>query len=98
MDRIPLYIVAGFLGNGKTTFINTLLPNRPERTAVIQMEKGRTAAACETVLYLRTPAADETKGTAYRIERFVRETRPREVCLEWNGFFPLETSEKIFSR
>lgn len=98
MDRIPLYIVAGFLGNGKTTFINTLLPNRPERTAVIQMEKGRTAAACETVLHLRAPAADETKGTAYRIEQFVKETRPREVWLEWNGMVPLETAEKIFSR
>lgn len=40
-DRIPVHIISGFLGSGKTTFLNHLIRERlPERIFVIENEVG----------------------------------------------------------
>ncbi|MDN3204441.1 CobW family GTP-binding protein [Algoriphagus sediminis] len=43
MDQIPVHIITGFLGSGKTTFLNNLIGDvRPDRVLVIENECGET--------------------------------------------------------
>lgn len=98
MKPIPVYVVTGFLGNGKTTFINSILPTRPAGAAVVQIERGRCTAACSEILSLPPVTAENAKGTAFLLEQFGRERRPSEVWIEWNGMSPFAALEKIFSR
>lgn len=43
MEKIPVHIITGFLGAGKTTFLNQLMRGRqPERMMVIENEVGKT--------------------------------------------------------
>jgi outer membrane receptor for ferrienterochelin and colicins len=43
MQKIPVHIISGFLGSGKTTFLNHLIRERqPERIFVIENEVGET--------------------------------------------------------
>jgi G3E family GTPase len=43
MKKMPVHIITGFLGSGKTTFLNHLIQNRPsERVLVIENECGDT--------------------------------------------------------
>ncbi|MEL7021191.1 MAG: GTP-binding protein, partial [Bacteroidota bacterium] len=42
MEKIPVYIVTGFLGAGKTTFLNHLIKTTtPERILVVENEVGK---------------------------------------------------------
>ncbi|PIB35244.1 hypothetical protein BFP72_07465 [Reichenbachiella sp. 5M10] len=43
MNRIPVHLITGFLGSGKTTFLNRFIKERlPERILVIENECGQT--------------------------------------------------------
>ncbi|MCB0634485.1 MAG: GTP-binding protein [Saprospiraceae bacterium] len=43
MEKIPVHIITGFLGSGKTTFLNHFIQERlPERLLVIENECGET--------------------------------------------------------
>ncbi len=51
MQRIPVQIITGFLGAGKTTFLNHLIQERPdERLFVIENEVGKINVDAELVM------------------------------------------------
>ena len=42
MERIPVYLISGFLGAGKTTYLNHFIRSRaPKRIFVIENEVGK---------------------------------------------------------
>ena len=63
MQRIPVILITGFLGAGKTTFLNHLLQERAnERLFVIENEVGKVNVDCELVINGEEDTADLTAG------------------------------------
>lgn len=63
MQRIPVLLITGFLGSGKTTFLNHLIKERPkERLFVIENEVGKINVDCELVMNGEEDIAGLTAG------------------------------------
>ena len=63
MERIPVQLITGFLGAGKTTFLNHLIQERPnERLFVIENEVGKINVDSELVMNGEEDIADLTAG------------------------------------
>ena len=94
---IPVYVFAGFLESGKTTFIESVLADenftRDEHTLVILTEEGeveleprtleKSHAVVETV-------EDEEAMTADTMRALVRRHHPDRVIVEFNGMWSLQ--------
>ncbi|MEL6943338.1 MAG: GTP-binding protein, partial [Bacteroidota bacterium] len=51
MQRIPVQLITGFLGSGKTTFLNHFIQERSEeRLFVIENEVGKVNVDCDLVM------------------------------------------------
>ena len=99
---IPVYIVTGFIGSGKSTFINEQLQYRKKLggTACISAEEGTVPLIKEGLqlnpdrLSTITPNEPDTYNSiADEIARYVDKVKPKEVWIEWNGmisFYQLE--------
>lgn len=63
MRRIPVQLITGFLGAGKTTYLNHLIQERPnERLFVIENEVGKINVDCELVINGEDDIAGLTAG------------------------------------
>ncbi|MEL6971683.1 MAG: GTP-binding protein [Bacteroidota bacterium] len=63
MKKIPVQLITGFLGAGKTTFLNHLIQERPnERLFVIENEVGKINVDCELVMNGEDDIAGLTAG------------------------------------
>ncbi len=63
MERIPVVLITGFLGAGKTTFLNHLLKEQPnQRLFVIENEVGKVNVDCKLVLTGDSDIAPLTAG------------------------------------
>jgi G3E family GTPase len=63
MQRIPVQLITGFLGAGKTTFLNHLIKQRAnERLFVIENEVGKINVDCELVMNGEEDIAGLTAG------------------------------------
>lgn len=63
MQRIPVQLITGFLGAGKTTFLNHFIQERSdERLFVIENEVGKVNVDCELVMNDSEDIADLTAG------------------------------------
>lgn len=63
MQRIPVQLITGFLGAGKTTFLNHLIRERSdERLFVIENEVGKINVDCELVMNGEEDVAGLTAG------------------------------------
>ncbi len=63
MQRIPVQLITGFLGAGKTTFLNHLIKERSnERLFVIENEVGKVNVDCELVVNGEEDIAGLTAG------------------------------------
>ena len=90
---IPVYLFAGFLDGGKTTFINGILADgfaRQERTLLICCEEGTEeydprALGNVTVVTVE----DEEDLTREFLKRCEKKHRPRQVLVEFNGMWSL---------
>ena len=96
--NIPVYIVTGFLGSGKTRFITEMLTDEGfsegERTLLICCEEGEDEydpevlkRANATLVNLDSPRQIAGK----RMMRLNREHRPERVIIEYNSTWLLET-------
>ena len=100
---IPVYIVTGFIGSGKSTFINEQLQYRKKLggTACISAEQGSVSLIKEALqlspdkLSAITPNQPDTYSSiADEIATYINKTNPKEIWIEWNGmvsFHQLET-------
>ncbi len=107
---IPVYIVTGFIGSGKSTFINEQIQHRKKLggTALISAEEGSVElikkplqldADTLSAISLRIHPPYDT--IASEIANYIERVNPKEIWIEWNGmlgFHQLETllySEKL---
>ena len=104
--RIPVYVVTGFLGAGKTSFVNRLFEREPWRSAgllFLQFETGEAdfqnpnpawrQLAFPKKLLDRQPEAipEQIRGCVQNMAR-----RPDEIWVEWNGVTPFSKLQSIF--
>lgn len=63
MEKIPVYIVTGFLGAGKTTFLNHLIKTTtPERILVVENEVGKVNIDSKLVVGMEQDVVELTAG------------------------------------
>ena len=90
---IPVYLFAGFLDGGKTTFINGILSDgfaRSERTLLICCEEG-TEEYDPKVLRNVTVVnvEEESELTPAFLKQLEKKHRPRQILIEFNGMWSL---------
>ena len=96
---IPVYLFAGFLESGKTSFIASVLGDpgftRDERTLLVQCEEGieeiepKLLAKSHTVVEC---IEDEDEFDAETLRGFVRTHHPDRVIIEMNGMWDLDAA------
>lgn len=90
---IPVYLFAGFLDGGKTTFINGILSDgfaRNERTLLICCEEGTEEydprlLGNVTVVNVE----EESELTPAFLKQLEKKHRPRQILIEFNGMWSL---------
>lgn len=96
--KTQLYIITGFLGSGKTTYINGLLDNldlSDEKVVIIQCEQGESeidnAFECNSNVHIIK--WERTKKSVLKlIEDILKKYRPHSIIIEHNG---TESTEKL---
>ena len=95
---VPVYIVAGFLGSGKTKFVTDMLTDKGfsegERTLLLCCEEGEEEYDPELLKSANTVLVnlEEPKQMAgKRLIRLNREYKPERVIVEYNATWLLET-------
>ena len=91
---IPVYLFAGFLDGGKTSFINGILADgfaRNERTLLLCCEEG-TEEYDPRVLGNVTVVnvEDEADLTRAFLKQCEKKHRPKQILIEYNGMWPLQ--------
>lgn len=101
---IPVYIVTGFIGSGKSTFINEQLQYRKKLggTACISAEEGAVSLIKEglqlnpDVLSAITPNKPDTYSSiADEIASYIDKVKPKEIWIEWNGMISFHQLEAL---
>ena len=107
---IPVYIVTGFIGSGKSTFINEQIQHRKKLggTALISAEEGSVELIkkplqldADTLSAISPTNPSSYDTIASEIANYIERVNPKEIWIEWNGmlgFHQLETllySEKL---
>ena len=95
--NVPVYIVTGFLGSGKTKFITDMLTDEGfsegERTLLLCCEEGEEEYDPEVLKKCNTTlvSLDEVKQIAgKRLIRMNREHQPERVIIEYNATWLME--------
>lgn len=101
---IPVYIVTGFIGAGKSTFINKQLQYRKKLggTACISAEEGAVSLIKEglqlnpDVLSAITPNKPDTYSSiSNEIASYIDKVKPKEIWIEWNGMVSFHQLEAL---
>ena len=101
---IPVYIVTGFIGTGKSTFINEQLQYRKKLggTACISAEEGAISLIKEGLhlnpdrLSAITPNEPDTYSSiADEIASYIDKVKPKEIWIEWNGMISFHQLESL---
>lgn len=94
---IAVYVFAGFLESGKTTFIQSVLDDpgftRRERTLLILTEEGEVEVEASTLKKSRTVCEtieDEASLNADTMRALVRKHHPDRIVVEFNGMWSLQ--------
>ena len=104
--KIHIEIITGFLGAGKTTFINSLLSESKvegERICVFQLEEGeeKIIKKSDDNLKLKTKVVREMKELKEEMIFSIAEYKPHRIVIEYNGTWDLNElfstlNEKIY--
>ena len=91
--NIPVYLFAGFLDGGKTTFINGILRDgfaREDRTLLICCEEGDEEYDPKVLHNVTVVNVEEEKDlTRDFLKRCEKKHRPKQVLIELNGMWSL---------
>lgn len=95
---IPVYVVTGFLGAGKTTFLNTLLNRhdwRDSRILVVQFESGEEEFQsryhnCYSISFSKKILEQQPNQIVEQISAYIQAHWQKldEIWIEWNGIVP----------
>ncbi|PKM71838.1 MAG: permease [Firmicutes bacterium HGW-Firmicutes-16] len=102
--RVPVYVVTGFLGSGKTTLINKLLDKRPLETTrllLVQFEAGEkdfdgNEYVCQVLSFSKKELDANPKDISKKIARCADELSIDEIWVEWNGMAVFSELQSIF--
>lgn len=88
--KIHIEIVTGFLGAGKTTFINSLLSETQvegEKVLIFQLEHGerKIAQTSKINYFVKTKQINEIKQLKEEMIYSIKECNPNRVIIEYNG-------------
>ena len=90
---IPVYLFAGFLGGGKTTFINGVLQDGfalQDRTLLICCEEGTVEYDPKALRNVTVVTVDEEEDlTRDFLKRCEKKHRPKQVLVEFNGMWSM---------
>ena len=90
---IPVYLFAGFLDSGKTSFINGILRDgfaREDRTLLICCEEGSEEYDPKVLRNVTVVTVEEEQDlTRDFLKRCEKKHRPRQVLVEFNGMWSL---------
>ena len=96
---IPVYLFAGFLESGKTTFITSVLQDpgftQKESTLLVQCEEGMEEYAASMLKKTHAELEcieDEDEFNEETLRAFVRKHRPDRVIIEMNGMWDLDAA------
>ena len=101
---IPVYIVTGFIGSGKSTFINEQLQYRKKLggTAIISAEEGSEPLIKEPLQLnadeLSAIVPSDIKSyelIACKIGDYLKRLQPKELWIEWNGMVSFHQLEAL---
>ena len=96
--EIPVYLIAGFLDSGKTTFINGVLEDgfaREDPTLLIRCEEGDeeyNPNALDNVTVVTVEEEADLKCSF--LKELEKKYRPRQVLIEYNGMWGLPRLEQ----
>jgi len=104
--KIHIEIVTGFLGAGKTSFINALLSETQiegEKVLIFQLEDGekKIAQISNIRFFVKTKEINEVKELKEKMIYFIKEYNPNRIIIEYNGTSNLKElfdilNEKIY--
>ena len=101
---IPVYIVTGFIGSGKSIFINKQLQYRKKLggTAIISAEEGSEPLIKEPLQLnadeLSAIVPSDIKSyelIACKIGDYLKQVQPKELWIEWNGMVSFHQLEAL---
>ncbi|MEA4926199.1 MAG: permease [Syntrophomonadaceae bacterium] len=92
----PVYVVTGFLGAGKTTFLNNLLNRNDWRDIsilLIQFETGEEGFQsrynnCENITFSKKTLEQQPHQIVGQIRAALQDHAFNEIWIEWNGVVP----------
>jgi uncharacterized membrane protein YraQ (UPF0718 family) len=100
---IPSYVIVGFLGSGKTSFLNRILKQRTiqhKQICVVQFESGDEALAKNCACQILKFSTDDLKNHVEEISKTICKTvldkDVDELWVEWNGMASLSLLYEIF--
>ncbi len=102
--RTPVYVVTGFLGSGKTTFISKMLHNRSKiRTLVIQFEDGEERLDKQVgkesdvgqLVFTKEELESDYENIRIKITEDIEMYDYDEIWVEWNGMEAFSKLEGI---
>ncbi|WP_252232617.1 GTP-binding protein [Clostridium sp. ZBS15] len=101
--KIQVEIVTGFLGAGKTSFINSLIKEsyvKGEKIIVIQLENGENKISDEVLDYglVTIYKQSDLKKLSEDMIGLIREYSPNRIIIEFNGTYNLEDLFKIIDK
>ena len=89
---IPVYIVTGLLGSGKTSLINVELRERKKlgSTEIISFETGNTEFIKKPLSIEPDDIEENLHHVVQQIQDYLSTTTPKEIWVEWNGMFSFQ--------
>ncbi len=101
--KIQVEIVTGFLGAGKTSFINSLIKEsyvKGEKIIVIQLENGEEKISDEISNYglVTVYKQSDLKKLNEDMISLISEYSPNRIIIEFNGTYNLEDLFKIIDK
>lgn len=91
---IPVYLIAGFLDAGKTSFINGVLRDgfaEEDRTLLICCEEGELEYDPRVLGNVFTYTVDDpAQLTPELFKKLEKQYRPKQVIIEYNGMWMME--------
>lgn len=91
--EIPVYLFAGFLDSGKTSFINGILEDgfaREEKTLLLCCEEGVEEYHPSVLRNVTVVTLEEEQLNAKFLKELEQKHKPGQVIIEYNGMWPME--------
>lgn len=94
---IPVYIFAGFLESGKTSFIGSVLNDEnfvgKTKSLLVMTEEGEMELEDDLLKKARTTmvATEDEENLIQTLRGYVREYQPERIIIEFNGMWDLES-------